>query len=149
VYATVADVQALDPGAVINPNAPVTPNDVVRYLDGVGAELNGVLTGRGYSVPIPPTSVSTYLATPPGGSVALATFAASAVAPMSFEILRRLEAQGAHAQVERAWPNSPLEESAVAAWLAARNMLAAGTIDLPDASFNLTARIASATAGMA
>jgi hypothetical protein len=146
-YATVSDVQALDPTAKITMNSAVTRDDVVNYLHQVGAEVNGILAARGYAVPVPPTSVTTYLATPPGGSMALATFAASAVSPVAFDICRRLEAAGAHALLERAWPGSPLEQSAMAAWLSSRDMLKAGTLDLPDAPFNLRARISSATAG--
>jgi hypothetical protein len=146
-YATVSDVQALDPNAKITMNSAVTRDDVVNYLHQVGAEVNGILAARGYAVPVPGTVVATYLATPPGGTQALPTFVASAVSPVAFDICRRLEAAGAHALLERGWPDSPLEQSAMAAWLSSRDMLKAGQLDLLDAPFNLAAKIASATAG--
>jgi hypothetical protein len=147
VYATLSDLQALAPNLKLTMNSQVTREDAVSYLDQTGHELNGVLTARGYTVPIPPTHVVTSMATPPGGTVALPTWTASAVAPESFELLRRLEAQGGRAMLERAWPDSPTADAAEELWLKTRDMLAAGKIDLPDWRFRLSDWVASATAG--
>jgi hypothetical protein len=122
-YATIADVEALDGALTYTLNSPVTKTDLGGFLAQTAAEIDGLLAGRGYAVPVPAT------------------------AAVSRTIVSYYNALGADSLAQRAWPDSPRADAAEQAWRKARDMLAAGTVDLPDAPFNLAARIASATAG--
>lgn len=83
-YATVTDVQALARSRKIGQGQNPTQADVAIYLELVEAEINAILTSKGYQVPINKEK-----------------------APLAYALLRRVTAQGAVAQMEQAAGNGP------------------------------------------
>lgn len=83
-YASVADVEALAPLRRLGQGSNPTKANVEVYLEGVEAEINGVLVNKGYIVPVD-----------------------KALSPLAWQLLRRANAQGAVAQLEAASGNNP------------------------------------------
>jgi hypothetical protein len=83
-YCSVDDVRALAPSRKLGEGNNPTQANVQSYIEGVEAEINGVLTLKGYSVPV-----------------------LKAQAPLAFALLRRVTSQGAAAQLEASAGNNP------------------------------------------
>jgi hypothetical protein len=83
-YATVSDVEALAPYRKIGEGNNPSQRDVEVILELVEAEINAILVNKGYQVPVE-----------------------KAEAPLAFQFLRRIVAQGAVAQIEQSAGNGP------------------------------------------
>lgn len=83
-YASVADVQALAPTRKLGVGNNPTEANVLAYIEGVEAEINAILTNKGYSVPV-----------------------LKEQAPLAFQLVRRITTQGALAQLEESAGNGP------------------------------------------
>jgi hypothetical protein len=108
-YASLADVQALNPARIYTASSQPASAHVAVYLDNRAAELDMILIEKGYSLPVPTTASSALL------------------------FLRKVNAQGAWADVEKGAPSSPLRDEAQKAYDDALKMLkAANTVlDIP------------------
>lgn len=109
-YATVLHVSALAAGrgpftATSIPNA----TQVALFIEHAQAEVDGLLAGDGYAVPIATT------------------------ATVSLKLLERIVSIGAWAQVEQTAKVSDDLKQVVAMWDTARKELVAGTLQLADA----------------
>jgi hypothetical protein len=83
-YCSVDDVQSLSPTRKLGVGSNPTRADVLTYIEGVEAEINAILVNKGYSIPV-----------------------LKAQAPLAFQFLRRITAQGAVAQLEESSGNGP------------------------------------------
>jgi hypothetical protein len=108
-YASLSDVQAMEPARVYGASTTPATSQVGLYLDNRAAEIDSILLEKGYSLPVPTTASSALL------------------------LLRKVNAQGAWADVSAGAPGSPFREASDAAYQSALAMLkAANTIlDIP------------------
>jgi hypothetical protein len=104
-YATVSNVEALDAARTFTPANEVTDTDVVGFLTETAAVLDGILTARGYTLPVPTAATS------------------------ALELLEGYNAIGAWAFVEQAATISPHRDAAAQAWANAQRMLRDGLIE--------------------
>lgn len=81
-YATVGDVEALAPTRKLGQGNNPTAAQVLTYIELAEAEINAILVNKGYSIPVSKTE-----------------------APLAFQFLRRITAQGAVAQLEASSAN--------------------------------------------
>ncbi len=105
-YATVVDVTRLAQGRVFTATSKPDEADVIAWIESTSAELDGILRGRGYSLPI-------------------ATAATSALALLSL-----YNAQGAACLVEQSAPTPSRQKDACKLWCEIKKALTAGTIEL-------------------
>jgi hypothetical protein len=109
VYATLSHVAALAAKRVFTATSIPNASQVVQFLEDAQAEVDGILAGDGYQVPVPTT------------------------ATIALGLLRRTVAIGAWAQVERSAQVAPDAKEALAMWEQARGELVKGTVQLADA----------------
>lgn len=83
-YCSAADVQSLAPTRKLGQGNNPTETDVLVYIEGVESEINAILTNKGYAIPV-----------------------LEELAPLAFQFLRRITAQGAVAQLEASSANNP------------------------------------------
>jgi hypothetical protein len=109
-YCTVDDVAALNKARAFDTGKNPTTDDVQKYIDMVAGDIDAVLVGKGYTVPVDTT---TY--------------------PEAGKFLNGVNAKGAWAMSEASSPTSPNLKMAQAAWTAARQMLvdARQVMDIP------------------
>lgn len=81
-YADVNDVQALNRARVIGQGDNPNESDVLFYLEVTAAEIDAILLDKGYQLPIPSEATS------------------------AWNMLRRINAQGAAMEMEQASPSS-------------------------------------------
>lgn len=105
-YATIADVQALNAKRQFTQSGDVTIADVENYLTQTAGEIDGILRGQGYSLPIPTTAVET------------------------LTTLRQFNAYGGHFHAEHAAPVSKHVERAEKLWKSALCSLRDGKLEL-------------------
>lgn len=110
-YATVSDVEALNSLRVFSATSKPTASSVGRMLENTSVELDALLRGQGYALPIATTSTD------------------------AITLLRKWNAEGAWALVERSSPQSPHAETAMKAWEATKKMLRVGDVQI-DAARN-------------
>src|SRR5690242_3553316 len=108
-YATISDVVSLEPARTYGASTIPNTTQVAEYLDNRAAEIDAVLIEKGYAMPVPDTASSALI------------------------LLRKINAQGAWADVSSGAPGSPYKESAPKAYASALEMLkAANTVlDMP------------------
>lgn len=109
IYATLSHVAALAAKRVFTATSVPSATQVVMFLEHAQAEVDGILAGDGYAVPV------------------------GTGAPVSLKLLERIVTLGAWAQVERSAQASTDAKEALAMWEAARKELVAGTVQLADA----------------
>lgn len=109
-YASYPDVEALNQQRTFTTNSKPTKGEVGDFLTRTAAELDGIFSARGYSIPV------------------------STSASQSFELARYYNTLGAACLVEQAAEQSDRRDQACKAWQAAKDALRAGEIELPDAS---------------
>ncbi len=111
-YTTTDRVAARSPGRIFTATSKPSATQVGYFIEDAAAQLDGILSERGYSVPVPST------------------------ATVSFALLRDYNTAGAHCLVEKSAPTGRAEDGkdACAAWEAAQLALSTGGVDLPDAS---------------
>jgi hypothetical protein len=123
-YATVADVQRLEPLREFKANTQPNTAQVVALLEDVAAEIDGALAARKYKLPVQ---------------------AASAGTPtLALRLLRRLNALGVRAQIQ-AGAAATREGAAEDSWRAYQDALAAlrdGRTELPDAATDAAQQVA-------
>lgn len=88
-YASVADVESANKQRKLGQGNNPTAVDVRLYLENAEAEINAILVNKGYEVPIDKT-----------------------LAPQAFQLVRRINIQGAIAEMEEASGNGPMLERA-------------------------------------
>lgn len=99
-YASYPDVQSLDVARVIGAQGNPTATQVQLYCELVAAEIDAILRSRGYDVPVP---------TAAEGDRAL---------------LRKINAEGAFAMMEKASPSKPNDKEVTANYQASLKLLA-------------------------
>src|SRR4051794_8470002 len=106
-YATISHVKARNPQRVYTATSKPSVDDVTSFLEQTAGILDGILTGRGFQLPVP-------------------TAATSALA-----LLEHYNALGAWAEVERAAPGgkSPNADPADKLWADAQKMLRDGLVE--------------------
>lgn len=106
-YATVFHVEALDQGrdSFTNQTKPAV-QEVINYLHWTAAELDGIIAGQDYVLPVATTATS------------------------ALRLLEGYNAIGANCLVQRAAQSSAQKDEACAAWQAAKEALA--TADLGE-----------------
>lgn len=109
MYATTADVQARDAARTFSASSTPNASQVGLYLRDTAAELDGILAGLGFTVPV---------AT--GATVARG-------------LLRSFNALGANAYVQEASPTSRSADQARKLWEECKKALRAGDVELADA----------------
>lgn len=107
-YATIGDVSARAAKRVFTGSSIPNSSQVSAYLEFTAAELDGIMGGDGYALPVPTT------------------------ATMALAMLRRLNSLGAWMQVERSAQVSQDVDAATKAWDNARAELISGKIQLVD-----------------
>lgn len=107
-YASITDVAARAAKRQFTATSIPSASQVQVFLEFTAAELDGIMGGDGYSLPVPTT------------------------ATVSLQMLRRLNSLGAHAQVERAAQVSEDVAAVTAAWDNARQELISGRVQLVD-----------------
>ncbi len=105
-YATVDDVVRLAQGRTFNASSKPRISDVQDWLALTAVELDGILRGQGYSIPIPSTATAAHA------------------------LLAHYNAQGAACFVERAAPTANRQKAACDMWAALKKALMAGDIEL-------------------
>ena len=111
-YTTTDRVAARSPGRIFTATSKPSATQAGYFIEDTAAQLDGILSERGYSVPVPST------------------------ATVSFALLRDYNTAGAHCLVEKSAPtgrDSDMKD-ACAAWEAAKKALSSGAVDLPDAT---------------
>ncbi len=108
-YCSVADVQALNWARTIGQGSNPGVAQVQTYIEMAAGDIDAILVTKGYSIPV---NVGSW--------------------PDAGRVLNAINARGAVAMMEEASPNSPNLDRALAAWEAAKKMLA-------DAKFVLNA----------
>jgi phage gp36-like protein len=124
MYATVADVQRLEPLRQIAANSEPSTEQVVAYLEDCASEIDAVLAAANYKLPVQTASAGT--------------------ATLALNLLRVVEAQGAHARVSSA-AAATREGAPAAAWQRYQDSLRAladGRAELPDAAIDPTQLVA-------
>lgn len=106
-YATSPDVQALNTMRTFTQTSRPSLDDVARYITETAAVLDGILTARGYLLPVPTAATS------------------------ALELLEHYNAIGAWALSENAAEASPHRDMAAKAWENAQKMLRDGLIEPP------------------
>jgi hypothetical protein len=109
VYATLSHVAAIAAKRVFTATSIPNASQVQMFLEHAQAEVDGILGGDGYQVPVPTS------------------------ATISLKLLERIVTIGAWAQVEKSAQVSADAKEAVAAWEQARTELIKGTVQLVDA----------------
>jgi hypothetical protein len=108
-YATLANVSALAAKRVFTATSVPNASQVAMFLEDAQSEVDGILAGDGYQVPVPTT------------------------ATISIGLLRRIVTLGAWAQVEKSAQVSDNAKDVLAMWESARTELVKGTLQLADA----------------
>lgn len=109
VYATLSNVSALAAKRTFTATSVPSATQVAMFLEHAQAEVDGILGGDGYQVPVPTT------------------------ATISLKLLERIVSLGAWAQVERSAQVAPDAKEVLAMWEQARTELVKGTVQLVDA----------------
>lgn len=109
IYATLSHVSALAAKRAFTATSVPSASQVAMFLEHTQAEVDGILAGDGYAVPIATT------------------------ATVSLKLLERIVALGAWAQVEDSSQVSTNAKDVMAKWDAARVELVKGTLQLADA----------------
>lgn len=109
IYATIANVSALAAKRVFTATSIPNTSQVAMFLEHAQAEVDGILAGDGYAVPVATT------------------------ATISLKLLERIVTLGAWAQVEKSAQVSENAKEALAMWDSARTELVKGTLQLADA----------------
>lgn len=105
-YATVAHVAALNSARTFTANTQPSVEDCLLFLEDVKVEIDGVLRGHGYELPIATTATD------------------------ALRLLQSYNAKGAWALCERAAPASPHRESAQKEWNENLSALKTGKVEL-------------------
>jgi len=100
-YCTPADVAALNKARKLGQGNNPTEADVLVYIELTAAEIDSILVGKGYNVPIP----SSY--------------------PEAFQFCRWLNSKAALVMMEESSPNSTILATATKSWEEARAALVA------------------------
>jgi hypothetical protein len=108
-YATVIDVVKQNTARkTFTPNTKPTASQVIEYLDETAGELDSILGGQDYALPVPTTATG------------------------ALRTLEYFNALGGAAMVEQAAPTSDRRDSALALWENAKKMLIDGVIEFTD-----------------
>lgn len=108
-YTSVIQVQALNAARPLTATSIPSADQTRGFILQTAAELNSIISGLGLVVPVQPSATTSY------------------------QLLAYYNALGAHCLVEESAPTSRASEKARDMWEAAKQMLKAGDIDLPDA----------------
>lgn len=107
MYASLVHVKALNANRTYTPTSTPNLEAVEDFLSETSAVLDGILTARGYALPVSTTATG------------------------ALELLEHYNAVGAWSMVEMAAPSSPHVDAAVRAWERAQKMLRDGLIEPP------------------